>query len=172
MPDSIYKFDASKQLVRGDVTVGQDVLLVTLKWSKTIQSGGREHTVPLVAIRGSPLCPVKAYHEMCQLIPGNKEDPLFRVKINGKWVPMTYNWYTKQLRSALIQIGRNPKAFSSHSARRGGATYLSQCGVSKDLIKLIGDWRSDAVDRYIAIPLQQKMTAAQQVRGKLQNLYL
>ena len=131
MPDSIHKFDANKQLVRGDVTVGQNMLLVTLKWSKTIQSGGREHTVPLVSIQDSPICPVTAYHEMCRLVPGKNTDPLFRILVHGQWVPMTYNWYTKQLRMLLTQIGRNPHAFSSHSARRGGATYLSECGVSR-----------------------------------------
>jgi hypothetical protein len=164
MPDSVYKFDPSKQLVRGDVTVGQDMLLVTLKWSKTLQCGGRQHIIPMLSILGSQLCPNTAYQQMCELVPGKDTDPLFRVWQAGKWVPMTYPWYTKMLRQCIAQTGRNPMAYSSHSARRGGATYLSQCGVPREVIMLIGDWRSDAVDRYITLPLESKVQALQKVK--------
>ena len=56
------KFDPKKQLCRSDVVVGNNGLLVTIRWSKTNQFGGRAHVVPLVAIPGSPLCPVGAVY--------------------------------------------------------------------------------------------------------------
>jgi hypothetical protein len=39
--------------------------------------------------------------------------------------------------------------YSSHSLRRGGAQYLRDQGVSRELIKLAGRWLSDAVDVYL-----------------------
>ena len=39
--------------------------------------------------------------------------------------------------------------YSSHSLRRGGAQFLRDCGVSRELIKAMGRWKSDAVDAYL-----------------------
>jgi hypothetical protein len=41
------------------------------------------------------------------------------------------------------------KLFSSHSFRRGGATLAAQTGISSSLIQLMGDWKSDAYNKYI-----------------------
>jgi hypothetical protein len=38
--------------------------------------------------------------------------------------------------------------FSAHSLRRGGAQWLRDLGLSRDLVKLHGRWKSDAVDAY------------------------
>ena len=40
-PFSVEDFDPSKQLIRQDVKVFQDVLVVLVKWSKTYQFGSR-----------------------------------------------------------------------------------------------------------------------------------
>ncbi len=93
VPDAIQKFDKNKQLIHQDVTVGSKALLVSLKWSKTLQFGGRRHTVPLLAIPGSELCPVKAYQAMCRVVPSRSQDPLFQNWSNKGWVPLTYPQY-------------------------------------------------------------------------------
>ena len=41
VPNSVEDFDPSKQLIRQDVKVFQDVLVVLIKWSKTNQFGSR-----------------------------------------------------------------------------------------------------------------------------------
>jgi hypothetical protein len=53
------------------------------------------------------------------------------------------------LRFCLGRIGVNPTEFSRHSFRRGGATFAYRMGVSPLLIKLMGDWSSDAYMIYI-----------------------
>ncbi len=78
VPDAIQKFDKTKQVIHQDVTVGSKALLVSLKWSKTLQYRGRRHTVPLLAIPGSQLCPIKAYQAMCKVVPSQSQDPLFQ----------------------------------------------------------------------------------------------
>ena len=44
---------------------------------------------------------------------------------------------------------RRKRLYGSHSARRGGAQALARAGVLRDLIKLWGRWRSNAVDVYL-----------------------
>ena len=39
--------------------------------------------------------------------------------------------------------------YSSHSLRRGGAQFLRDAGVSRELIKAMGRLKSDAVDAYL-----------------------
>jgi integrase len=44
----------------------------------------------------------------------------------------------------IAKICLNPKVFSSHNLRRGGATLADQAGISSSLIQLMGDWKSGA----------------------------
>ena len=53
-------------------------------------------------------------------------------------------------------FGIDPAGFGSHSARRGGATAASEQGVVDLLIKRQGNWRSDAVYRYINLPIYSR----------------
>ena len=46
-------------------------------------------------------------------------------------------------------ISLDPKDFSGHSLRRGDATFAFQCGIPAELIKLQGDWQSDAYMLYL-----------------------
>ena len=54
-----------------------DYLIVSIEWSQTIQFGERKLIMPLFPIQGSILCPVKAYHEMCNHVVVGLNDPLF-----------------------------------------------------------------------------------------------
>jgi hypothetical protein len=170
MPDSIQSFDSSKQLIGEDLEFAQSSILVNFKWSKTLQFGGREHKVPLLAFPGSPICPVQAFKDMCQIVPFSPKGPLFKVKKGESWVPVTYPQFQKKLKHVLAQVGLEPAAYSSHGLRRGGASFMASCGVSKEVIKLVGDWRSDAVDKYVQLDLPTKVQAAQKVRQKVLDM--
>ena len=50
-------------------------------------------------------------------------------------------------------------AYSSHSLRRDGASWAIQCGIPSDIIKLMGDWKSDAYLRYLVLPLPFKVNS-------------
>ena len=116
------------------------------KWSKTLQLGGRTHTVPLVEIPESVVCPVRTLNNICLFFPLPEDKPLFRIRNTKGEVPMTYSWYNDKLKSLISATGRNGQFYSSHSARRGGTTFLSQCGIPRETIMAIGDWSLDAVD--------------------------
>lgn len=67
----------SKCLLHKDVTLESDTLIVSFRYSKTIQFGERILQTPLIKIPGSVLCPVTAYNKMCSMISASPEDPLF-----------------------------------------------------------------------------------------------
>ena len=64
--NSKFEFIPKKQLCRSDMLVVSDFLIVHIKWSKTIQRGERSLEIPLPSLPRSPLCPVKAFRNMCQ----------------------------------------------------------------------------------------------------------
>ena len=167
VPDSVNKFEPSKHLCRSDVTRSGNVILVSLKWSKTNQNQDREHCVPLLAMPESQLCPVRAWSNLTSLVSGNLQDPLFIVEKHNQLFPLTYRILQSRLKQLIGATGREPAAYSSHSLRRGGATFAAAAGVPRHCIQQVGDWRSDAVDQYMHNPLQARVQAAQMMRDEI-----
>ena len=164
VPDSEDTFDPKKQLTRNDITFNDRALLVNIKWSKTLQFGKREHVVPLLAQENSELCPVRAYKNMICLNPGHSSEPAFTLlSKRGRKIPVTYKIYQEKIKKLTSEIGENPACYSSHSFRRGGASFASQVGIERELIMLLGDWRSSAVDNYIYFTMDQKIQAANSI---------
>ena len=168
------KFDPKKQLCRSDVVVGNNGLLVTFRWSKTNQFGGRAHVVPLVAIPGSPLCPVGAYKSMLMLCPGNSSDPAFFIGgisgTGGGKQPITYYLLQKFIKKGVGRLGLDPKAFSSHSLRRAGATWAFHSQVPSELIQSHGDWTSLAYLRYLDFSLSERLEVAERMSNEVTAL--
>jgi integrase len=164
VPVSSSAFDSTKQLTRGDVLVSSSALLVVIRWSKTVQFSQRVIKLPLTAIPSSPLCPVTAYTRMITLCPAKCSDPAFSRIKKGKAIAISYTELQSFLRHSLQQVGFNPSLYSSHSFRRGGATWAFRAGVPSDLIQLQGDWASDAYKRYLQYPLESKLMVFHKMR--------
>ena len=62
--------------------------------------------------------------------------------------PMSGDNIRKIIKLAVSSIGLNPKHFSGHSLRAGGATDLFEARVPYHIIKKMGRWKSDAAMRY------------------------
>ena len=138
-----------------------------LKWSKTNQLGDRQHYIPLLVMYQSALCPVRAFKNLIRLVPGGPQDPLFCIKRDKKLLPMTYKTVQVRLKQLVGVTGRAPEAYSSHSLRRGGATFAAAAGVPRHCIQQVGDWKSDAVDQYLHNHLGSRVQAAQLMRDEL-----
>ena len=114
VPNSVEDFDPSKQLIRQDVKVFQDVLVVLIKWSKTNQFGSRLLQVPLVAIPESILCPVMAFKNMIRDTPASVHDPVFdRRTDKGRIKPLLYKHLQEKIKNLINKTGRDPQLYSS-----------------------------------------------------------
>ena len=50
-----------------------------------------------------------------------------------------------KLHDALNASGLPDKEYGTHSFRRGGASYAFQAGIPLELIKILGDWKSNII---------------------------
>ena len=166
MPDTVATFDSNKQLVRNDICIKDDYLEITLKWSKTNQTGHKE-VYPLLKNDGSKLTPVAAFKKMVSFYPATESSPAFLLKRYGKTSSVTYRQYQDKLKSCILAIGLDATLYTSHSFRRGGATYAFQCGVPAAQIKKLGDWKSDSYLEYIDCPLGDRIKAGKKIREHL-----
>ena len=75
-------------------------------------------------------------------------DPAFAIPQQaGPPTALTHDQFVRTLKYCLGQVGLDPSLYSGH--RRGGATFAHRLGVDPLLIKLMGDWRSEAYMDYI-----------------------
>ncbi|VDI05143.1 Hypothetical predicted protein [Mytilus galloprovincialis] len=167
VPNSEKEFDENKQLCRGDIIIENDVLIIILKWSKTIPFGQRKLRIPISSIHGCILCPVNAYKNMIEAIPAVKKDPAFCKVKKGHILPIIYKEYQNKLRYLIQKTGRNSLFYSTHSFRRGGASLAFDANVSTELIQLHGHWHSDAYKKYLEFTLEQKLQVSQMISKRV-----
>ena len=60
LPHSLATFDASRHLCIGDLIFSEQVIVVILKWSKTLQDRAKVATISISALGQSKLCPWRA----------------------------------------------------------------------------------------------------------------
>jgi integrase len=146
-------FDPTKHLRRRDFGFVPSGIIVEVRWNKTIQFLQRTLQIPLPLLKNHPLCPVSAVLRSFSLVtPPSLDAPAFLLpSTEGRVTSLTQSKFTKKLTKVLSLSGYDSSLFSGHSFRRGGATWALQCGFPSDVIKILGDWRSDAYLRYIDI---------------------
>ena len=136
-----------------------------IRHTKIIQFGQRQLLIPLAASSGSPLCPVAAITSLLANLKGvtlAKSQPLFTyVDVNGELKYLCHTSFVKLLRDILKLCSLDSSLYSGHSFRRGGCTFAFQLGISPVLIKLRGDWKSNAYERYITIQDDQHFKLAE-----------
>lgn len=132
-------------------------LLLTLPKTKTIQYGERVLQIPFTTIPCSIFCVSRYVNMLVSRLKVTGTDYVFQYYRSGTRRPMSYEWYSKRLRRLTARIGLEGKV-TSHSLRRGGATYLNSIGMTLVDIKQRGDWRSLAVLLYLSDSLDTKVT--------------
>ena len=85
-------------------------------------------------------------------------------------MPLTYSFFLSVLKHLCAVVGLDPAKFSTHSLRRGGATFLRLCGAPIEVIKERGDWKSDAVFLYLKASLAERLTTDMRVALILDQL--
>jgi len=160
-------FDPEKHLTQDDIKFTSQRAFLRIRWSKTRQHREGILLVPLPLIPGSELCPVTAIRHYFSLVPAPSSLPFFCVPNGRRLSPLTSYTFANIFKKLVSVLGLDPKNFSPHSFRRGGATYAFQAGVPEHLIHIHGDWRSDAYKLYLALPLSTRTQVADRMAAGL-----
>jgi len=134
-----------KQLTRDCFVVdgNSSAVTVLVQWSKTNQFKQRVQKILLPVMHPHPLCPASAVVDMFKRT--DNRGP------KSQAFPLTPQAFTARLKTLFE--GRSD--VTSHSFRRGGATWALSCGVPGEIIKMMGDWQSTCYLTYLdQIPQQ------------------
>jgi hypothetical protein len=143
-------------LLRSDVRLSEDCLFVSLRFSKSRQFNDTLLEYPIPRQASSIFCAYTAWRDLVSSVPLSLSSPAF------SWSGTAYYYYgifssDLQFFSDLLDL---KKRIRPHSLRRGGASTALKLGVPPTLIKLQGDWQSDAWLRYLEIDLDQRKLVA------------
>ena len=153
-------YDVNQILARRHIRFDhrRKTVLVFIGWSKTNQFGNRDLVVPIPANSDPAL---DLYRHL--------NDLFFRVMVSGdrpafSYTPskfITYTSFTTRLKSLLLAAGIDPKLYSGHSFRRGGATYLHSLGATPLEIQASGDWQTMVFTGYLHLSLEDRWKSQQ-----------
>lgn len=75
------------------------------------------------------------------------QGPSFLVHQNA--TPVTRFQFGSIFKRCLLALGLSPSEFGTHSFRIGAATVADASGLSEELVKRLGRWKSECFRRYI-----------------------
>jgi len=148
-----------KSITRSDIAFHHNGTILQIRWSKTLQLRDRVFEVAL-PILDSVMCPTRALLHFIGLagpVPPHAPAWSYITPAGHLQVP-TPGSVRSRLRSLFRATGLPPSDFNSHSLRRSGATYLLSQNVPLEVIKVLGDWKSDSVFKYLKPLATQKLS--------------
>jgi hypothetical protein len=108
---------------------------------------------------------------MVNISPVAPTQPAFTYRLaDGVLRPVTYPVFNGFIKGFVSNLGLNPKRYSSHSFRRGGATWAFKSKVPAELIKSTGDWRSSAYLLYLDLSFQDKLRVSHAMLANIGSL--
>ena len=165
-------FNPRANLTVGDFVLRQEVLWVRVKHSKVIQYNQRFHWVPLLPLAGNALCPVAAVVNVLKLhtkMGHTVDTPMFMWQSNESFSPMTHDMFVRSFKLLVKACGLNWSEYAGHSFRRGGATFCFNLGVNSELIKLLGDWKSDVYLLYEETTIARRLQLPSAMSAAIMN---
>ena len=162
-------FSPLKQLARADVIFKPGKMIILVKWSKTMQTNNQIKLITVPRILNSPICPVRAVSNLLTLTPRGPNLPLFQVKYNQEWVPLTDTRVRRHFAQILSRLNLAGAGYTFHTFRRSGATFAFNNNVALQNIQKHGTWTSDCVWRYITDSANAGEQVANMFRDKLSN---
>ena len=163
LPTTKNGFDPLKQLCWDDIVHMGRNLIVGIRWSKTDQFGRelKTYPIPILADPWKALC--RMANSRCK-----KPEGMQHICLLDNNISYTYNQFQSRLRVVLAAVGvAEPDSYSSHSFRRGGATFAYVCGVPPEIIKLLGNWKSNCFLKYLHLPLEARLAASELIKARL-----
>ena len=132
-----------------------------MRWSKTIQYREKVVQIPLRAAPGYIFCPVSAISQAFSLTPhASPASQAFQWLHSSLHIwPLTYGIFMAKLCTCMTQRDLSGMDFGSHSPQHGGASLAFQAGVPLEIIKILGDWKFNAILLYLNVPLAIRIKA-------------
>ena len=105
---------------------------------------------------------------MLQFIPARGTSPAFCNHHNSRLIPLNKAAFILKFRELLARAHvPSAERYTGHSFRRGGATYAFRSGVPGELIKVMGDWKSDAYKRYFDFSFDTMLSVTCHMRDSI-----
>ena len=73
------------------------------------------------------------------------------------------------VKALLTKAGLDPGQYSSHSFRRGGASYLYSIGGTTLMVQTLGDWSSQVFTRYLHLSIDDRLMAQELIASNINN---
>ena len=157
-------------LTRSSVRFSSRGAVLSVTRTKTLQFNQRILEIPLPLIHGSALCPVSALRIYLQRVHAAPNLPLFGLYVNDQYHPILAHHYTSFLKKVVSSLGLDPRNYSSHSFRRGGASFAFNNRAPTEFIKSHGDWLSDAYLIYLTMSPDEKFKILDSITTRLRHL--
>ena len=159
-PEDLDGLDPAKILTVRKVAINktEGIALLYVNFAKTMQFGQRDLTIPLISNHSRALDPVFHLDLLFTRTQAPLDHPAFSYRTSsGSLNFVSHKMFTQKLKTLLAKAGFSPEKFSGHSLRRGGATFLYQCGASVLEIQACGDWVSSVFTRYLFVGLEERL---------------
>ena len=150
------QYDVNKVLVRRNIAVDNqnNMVYIYLGHGKTNNFCTRDVIIPVPGNRDPALDPVRHLDALFSTVQSDPDSPAFSFSANQF---ITYTSFTTRLKSLLKKAGFDADLYSRHSFRRGGATFLHQCGGTALMIQASGDWSSQCFTRYLYLSETERL---------------
>ena len=162
------KFDPRKILVKRNIFVDKanNMVYLYIGFGKTNQFGGRDTVIPIPGNSDPALDPVRHLDAALSQGDGAPDSPAFSFG-QGRFI--TYSNFTLRLKALLKKAGYNADLYSGHSFRRGGASFLYQCGGNALMVQSAGDWSSQCFTRYLYLSESERLKAQSLISVAISN---
>jgi integrase len=160
-PPSPNEFDATRHMCRGDVIISQKgTMHILVKWAKNMQTMDKPLLLQIPTPHDPAVDPALAFKRMVADTPTRHPNhPLLQLPAPDGYRIITVRDLRLALSVLLTECDKDPRLFSLHSLRRGGATAAFQQGADPIDIQRHGGWRSSAFYEYVR-PTSSTVTAA------------
>ena len=162
-------YNVNKVLVRRNILVdtANNMVYLYLGHGKTNNFCTRDVVIPIPGNSDPALDPVRHLQALFGSVSVTQDAPAFSFA-SGQFI--NYSSFTSRLKILLKKAGLDPALYSGHSFRRGGATFLHQCGGTALMIQASGDWSSQCFTRYIYLSEAERLHSQSRIARGINSL--
>ena len=145
-------------------------MMIEIRWSKTIQFKQKILRLPVLPTRNKAICPVFWMHYVINMIPAQPTDPVLLLMAGKKYLHTISQSANLQIQEMVDSNRTRPNNILITLAHEGGVTFAYQSNLEAEMIKLLGDWASDAYKRYIDVSMEKRYESMKLFVEALNNI--